>query len=63
MNALRNREKWIELVVALAIATAAAVALWAVGLAEVIWVPYFFVAVESARRPRCLPRLRMGARR
>ena len=50
MNHLKNRAKWGELGAALALATSVAIGLWAVGLSEVLWAPYFAVAIASGRR-------------
>ena len=49
---LMNREKWAELFLGLVAATVAAVALGAIGLVEIAWLPYALVAMESARRSR-----------
>ena len=64
MTKLVQREKWMELVAGLAAATAAAAGVWALGLLELVWLPYVLVAAESARRsPRRGTRpVRGGAR-
>ena len=58
MKQLRNRARWVELVTGLLAATGTAVALWAVGLPEVAWLPY--VAVAAAPGGGSLARLRRG---
>ena len=59
---LRNRKSWRELVVELGTATVLAGGLWAVGLSEVMWAPFYFAAVESGRRGGWLSLPRRGAR-
>ena len=54
------RERVRELVVGVATASVAALALYALGLSEVIWAPFFFVAAASSRRARCFG-LRRGS--
>ena len=44
-----------------ALATLAAVGLWAIGLSEISWAPFFFAAVSAATPGGCLTRIR-GAR-
>jgi hypothetical protein len=45
-----------------AVAAAAAVGLWAIGLSEVSWAPFFFVAVSAATPGGCVRRIRQAAR-
>jgi hypothetical protein len=45
-----------------AVAAVAAVGLWAIGLSEVSWAPFFVVAVSAATPGGCLPRIREAAR-
>jgi hypothetical protein len=45
-----------------AVAAVAAVGLWAIGLSEVSWAPFFFVAVSAATQGGCLRRIREAAR-
>jgi len=61
---MTNRARWVELVIGLGAATAAAAGLWVAGLAELAWLPYTLVAAESGRRSRagCARAVRREAR-
>lgn len=45
-----------------AVATVAAVGLWAVGLSEISWAPFFVVAVSAATTGSCLVGIRRATR-
>ena len=62
MARLLDRGRWLELLLGFGVASAAAASLWAAGLSEVLWVPYFFVAAASGRRSGCVRLLRGGVR-
>jgi hypothetical protein len=49
-------------VVDFAVATVAAVGLWAVGLSEISWAPFFVVAVSASTRGGCLVGTRQATR-
>lgn len=62
MTRLAHRDKWIELGVGAGLATTAALALWAIGLAELIWIPYFFVGALWGKLTGCVKLVREGVR-
>jgi hypothetical protein len=62
MARLLNRDRWLELLLGVVVASAAAAFLWAAGLSEVLWVPYFLVAAASGRPGGCVKLLRGGVR-
>lgn len=58
-NAVRQIDtlRWRIRLIDFALAALAAVALWAVGLAEVAWLPFATIAIASERTAgRCRPR-------
>ena len=52
----RARAPWREFVLGMGTATVAAIGLWAIGLEETTWAPFFFLAAGTYGRGCAVPR-------